>query len=197
MASGSSHDCATWWLGLAFGLLCWPVLGWIGSCTGALAFLIGGLLLSPDLDTISRPTRRWGPLQLLWWPYRSLFKHRSLFSHSPVLGTGGAPRLPRWLGIGIGMAAGTVGSSNSRGPVPMGPTAVEPASGPGAPDPGRPGSQRLVASDPGWGSDPQTSPAFASAEPAKPASIQTEATKAKRPASLIHVQHPAAVSAWN
>ena len=89
MASGSSHDCATWWLGLAFGLLCWPVVGWIGSCTGGLAFLIGGLLLSPDLDTISRPTRRWGPLQLLWWPYRSLLKHRSLFSHSPVLGTGG------------------------------------------------------------------------------------------------------------
>ena len=102
MASGSNHDCATWWLGLAFGLLCWPVLGWIGSCTGALAFLIGGLLLSPDLDTISRPTRRWGPLQLLWWPYRSLFKHRSLFSHSPVLGTGG--RLAYLAGLALALA---------------------------------------------------------------------------------------------
>ena len=75
----------------------------------------------------------------------------------------GAPRLPRWLGIGIGMAAGAVGSSNSRGPVPMGPTDLEPESGPGAPDPGRPGSQQLVASNPGWRSDPQTSPDFASA----------------------------------
>ena len=74
----------------------------------------------------------------------------------------GPPRLPRWLGIGRGMAASTLESSNSRGPAPMGPTGLEPASGPGAPDPGRPGSQHLVASDPGWGSDPQTAPVFAS-----------------------------------
>ena len=87
MASGSSHDRGTWVLALPFGLVCWPVLGWIGSVTGALAFLIGGLLLSPDLDTRSRPSRRWGPLQLLWWPYRQLLRHRSLLSHGPVLGT--------------------------------------------------------------------------------------------------------------
>ena len=62
----------------------------------------------------------------------------------------------------MGMAAGTLGSSNTRGPAPMGPTALEPASGLSAPDPGRPGSQQLVASDPGWGSDPQTPPVFAS-----------------------------------
>ena len=64
----------------------------------------------------------------------------------------GAPGLPRGLGIGIGMATGTVGSSNTRGPAPGGPTAVEPESGLSARDPGRPGSQHLVASDPGWGS---------------------------------------------
>jgi len=72
---------------LPFGLLCWPFLGWIGSATAALAFLVGGLLLSPDLDTHSRPTRRWGPLRLLWWPYRKLLRHRSLLSHGPFLGT--------------------------------------------------------------------------------------------------------------
>jgi uncharacterized metal-binding protein len=87
MASGSSHDRGTWWLALPFGLLCWPFLGWIGSASAALAFLVGGLLLSPDLDTRSRPTRRWGPLRLLWWPYRKLLRHRSLLSHGPVLGT--------------------------------------------------------------------------------------------------------------
>ncbi|PHX87586.1 MAG: hypothetical protein CK536_05240 [Synechococcus sp. Baikal-G1] len=68
-------------------MLCWPFLGWIGSATAALAFLVGGLLLSPDLDTHSRPTRRWGPLRLLWWPYRKLLRHRSLLSHGPFLGT--------------------------------------------------------------------------------------------------------------
>ena len=87
MASGSSHDRGTWLLALPFGLLCWPFLGWIGSASAALAFLVGGLLLSPDLDTRSRPTRRWGPLRLLWWPYRKLLRHRSLLSHGPVLGT--------------------------------------------------------------------------------------------------------------
>jgi uncharacterized metal-binding protein len=55
----------------------------------AAAFLIGGLWLSPDLDTRSRATRRWGPLRLLWWPYRRWLPHRSLLSHSPVLGTAG------------------------------------------------------------------------------------------------------------
>ena len=87
MASGSNHDRGTRWLALPFGLLCWPILGWIGSVTAALAFLIGGLLLSPDLDTHSLPTRRWGPLRLLWWPYRKLLRHRSLLSHGPFIGT--------------------------------------------------------------------------------------------------------------
>lgn len=55
----------------------------------SLSFLAGGLLLSPDLDTRSNATRRWGPLRLLWWPYRRLLSHRSLVSHTPLLGTAG------------------------------------------------------------------------------------------------------------
>ena len=89
MASGQQHDRATWLLALPFGLLWGPWLGLAGILTGALAFLIGGLWLSPDLDTRSNASRRWGPLQPLWWPYRSALSHRSLFSHSPVLGTAG------------------------------------------------------------------------------------------------------------
>jgi uncharacterized metal-binding protein len=57
----------------------------VAVATGA--FLLGGLWLSPDLDTHSNATRRWGPLRLLWWPYRRLLSHRSLLSHSPLLGT--------------------------------------------------------------------------------------------------------------
>ena len=89
MASGRAHDRATWLLALPFGLLWWPWLGPIGSSCAGLAFLVGGLWLSPDLDTRSNPTRRWGPLRLLWWPYRQLLSHRSLLSHSPLLGTAG------------------------------------------------------------------------------------------------------------
>ena len=97
MASGRSHDRATWLLALPFGLLCWPWLGLAGVGVGGLSFLLGGLLLSPDLDTRSNPTRRWGPLRLLWWPYRRGLAHRSLLSHSPLLGTAG--RLAYLLGM--------------------------------------------------------------------------------------------------
>jgi uncharacterized metal-binding protein len=87
MASGRHHDRATWLLALPFGGLWWPALGLGGLGVASLAFLLGGLLLSPDLDTRSNPSQRWGPLGLLWWPYRKLLRHRSLLSHSPLLGT--------------------------------------------------------------------------------------------------------------
>jgi len=89
MASGRAHDRATCLLALPFGLLWWPWLGALGVGCAGLGFLLGGLLLSPDLDTRSNPTRRWGALRLLWWPYRRLLRHRSLLSHSPVLGSAG------------------------------------------------------------------------------------------------------------
>jgi uncharacterized metal-binding protein len=87
MASGHQHDRATWALVLPFALLWWPWLGPSGAISGGLGFLIGGLLLSPDLDTHSNATRRWGILKLLWWPYRRVLSHRSLLSHSPLLGS--------------------------------------------------------------------------------------------------------------
>lgn len=89
MASGRSHDQATWLLALPYGVLWWPWLGVTGTAVASLSFLVGGLLLSPDLDTRSNATRRWGPLKLLWWPYRRFLSHRSLLSHSPLLGTAG------------------------------------------------------------------------------------------------------------
>ena len=89
MASGRAHDHAAWLLCLPFGALWWPWLGIAGLAVASVSFLLGGLLLSPDLDTRSNPTRRWGPLQVLWWPYRSLLSHRSLVSHTPLIGTAG------------------------------------------------------------------------------------------------------------
>ena len=89
LASGRSHDRATWVLALPFGALWWPWLGLNGSAVAAGCFLVGGLLLSPDLDTRSNATRRWGPLRALWWPYRRGLSHRSLLSHTPGIGTAG------------------------------------------------------------------------------------------------------------
>ncbi|MFS6826791.1 DUF2227 family putative metal-binding protein [Cyanobium sp. ATX-6F1] len=61
MASGREHDRLTLWLSLPFALLWWPALGPSGAATALVSFLVGGLWLSPDLDTPSNPTRRWGP----------------------------------------------------------------------------------------------------------------------------------------
>ena len=87
MASGRSHDSATLALALPLGLLVGLWQGPMLGVTAAAAFLLGGLWLSPDLDTCSRPSRRWGPLALLWWPYRRVVRHRGWLSHTPLLGT--------------------------------------------------------------------------------------------------------------
>ncbi|TGG85888.1 MAG: hypothetical protein ERJ67_04215 [Aphanocapsa feldmannii 277cV] len=85
MSSGHQHDRGTVILALGVGLgLTWwslPV-----ALTGGLAILIGGLWLSPDLDLVSRPLRRWGLLAPLWWPYRRCIPHRSPLSHGPLIG---------------------------------------------------------------------------------------------------------------
>jgi len=99
MANGRAHDRATWLLALPFGLLWGPWFGTATAVCAGLGFLLGGLLLSPDLDTRSNPTRRWGQLRLLWWPYRRCLSHRSLLSHSPLLGTAG--RLAYLAGLGV------------------------------------------------------------------------------------------------
>ena len=89
MAIGRDHDRATWVACIPFGLVLTPWLGLEAGLIGAGAFLVGGLWLSPDLDTLSRPLQRWGPLRWIWWPYRKLVPHRSLFSHGPLIGMAG------------------------------------------------------------------------------------------------------------
>tara|TARA_Y100001968_G_C19369201_1_gene724175 strand:+ start:100 stop:555 length:456 start_codon:yes stop_codon:yes gene_type:complete len=87
MSSGKEHDKSIKRLSIPIAVLISIIVNLkIGILFGA-AFLIGGLWLSPDLDTMSRPLKRWGLLQILWWPYRKTIKHRSFLSHSPLIGT--------------------------------------------------------------------------------------------------------------
>lgn len=51
------------------------------------AFLFGGLMFGPDLDTFSKQYARWSIFRGLWYPYRSIFKHRSRWSHGLIFGT--------------------------------------------------------------------------------------------------------------
>lgn len=50
------------------------------------AFLFGGLMFGPDLDTASTQYSRWRIFRFLWLPYRMFFKHRSRWSHGLTFG---------------------------------------------------------------------------------------------------------------
>lgn len=88
MPSGRTHDRITLWtLPLVAGLalfLTQQALFTLFVCAG---FLFGGLMLGPDLDTHSIHYKRWGWLRWIWLPYRSSMRHRSPWSHSPMIGT--------------------------------------------------------------------------------------------------------------
>lgn len=51
----------------------------------AAGVMFGGTLNSPDLDTPSTPYNHWGVFRFIWLPYQIIIKHRSPFSHWPVL----------------------------------------------------------------------------------------------------------------
>jgi len=87
LASGRRHDQSIWILSLPLGITVGLVLGIKAALIATASCWAGGLWLSPDLDTRSNALRRWGALGFLWWPYRRLIPHRSLWSHGPVLGT--------------------------------------------------------------------------------------------------------------
>ena len=101
MPSGRTHDRITLWT--------LPVVaGTSHIITGnshltlliAGSFLFSGLMFGPDLDIYSLQFLRWGWLRYLWLPYQKSIRHRSLFSHGPIIGT--ALRvlyLATWMGM--------------------------------------------------------------------------------------------------
>jgi uncharacterized metal-binding protein len=63
-------------------------------------FLFSGLVFGPDLDLYSFHYKRWGMLRWLWRPYQRAIKHRSIWSHGPIVGTiGRVVYLSLWLGL--------------------------------------------------------------------------------------------------
>jgi uncharacterized metal-binding protein len=87
MASGKNHDFSI--------LFTSPVVAIIGvshslevGIITAAAHLLGGLYLSPDLDLVSKPFKRWGLLRILWLPYQKLIPcHRHWLSHGVIVGS--------------------------------------------------------------------------------------------------------------
>jgi uncharacterized metal-binding protein len=102
MSSGYTHDRITLW-SLPLVVVITFRLTHSGGLTAvvSLGFLMGGWLLGPDLDIHSVQYKRWGWLRWIWLPYRGSVRHRSPWSHGPLIGT--AVRvlyLSLWLGLG-------------------------------------------------------------------------------------------------
>lgn len=110
MPSGRTHDRLTLWS--------LPVVAggsWLISRQSDLSlvlsgcYLFAGLMFGPDLDVRSRQSQRWGPLHWLWIPYRRCLRHRSWFSHGPLLGTAGRVcYLALWGGLVLVIVEGAI-----------------------------------------------------------------------------------------
>jgi len=88
MPSGRTHDRITLWsLPLVAGLTFERTQSSGMALLVSGGFLFGGLMFGPDLDVHSRQYRRWGLLRWIWLPYRRSMRHRSFWSHGPLVGT--------------------------------------------------------------------------------------------------------------
>ena len=88
MPSGATHDAITFLLSVPAGAMAYAATFSLPlSLAAAAAFVFGGIMFGPDLDTKSNQYSRWGPLRLIWFPYRTVFTHRSRWSHGLLIGT--------------------------------------------------------------------------------------------------------------
>ncbi|WP_310427242.1 metal-binding protein [Chamaesiphon sp. VAR_48_metabat_135_sub] len=101
MPSGRTHDRVTLWSlpliagGTLFTTARADLAFWVSG-----GFLFSGLIFGPDLDLYSFHYQRWGKLRWLWRPYQKAIKHRSIWSHGPIIGTvGRILYLSLWLGL--------------------------------------------------------------------------------------------------
>jgi uncharacterized metal-binding protein len=102
LPSGRTHDRVTLWsLPVIAGATIYltsraDLAFWVSG-----GFLFSGLIFGPDLDLYSYHYQRWGKLKLIWRPYQKAIKHRSIWSHGPIVGTiGRMVYLGAWLSLG-------------------------------------------------------------------------------------------------
>jgi uncharacterized metal-binding protein len=101
MPSGRTHDRVTLWSlpliagGTLFATARADLAFWVSG-----GFLFSGLIFGPDLDLYSFHYKRWGILRWMWRPYQKAIKHRSIWSHGPMIGTiGRILYLSLWIGL--------------------------------------------------------------------------------------------------
>jgi len=88
MPSGKTHDAITFFLVAPTFAATWKLTESLPlALIVTAAFLFGGLMFGPDLDTHSKQYTRWSIFCYLWYPYQAFFKHRSRWSHGLIFGT--------------------------------------------------------------------------------------------------------------
>ncbi len=87
MAQGSTHDAITLWTVPLITGGVWLLAGAECALVTGGSYLFSGLMFSGDLDLHSNQYKRWGVLRWIWLPYRRCFKHRSWWTHGPIVGT--------------------------------------------------------------------------------------------------------------
>ena len=88
MPSGKTHDAVTFLFVAPVFATTWKIAESLPiAAIVTVAFLFGGLMFGPDLDTMSKQYTRWSIFRFLWYPYQVFFKHRSRWSHGLIFGT--------------------------------------------------------------------------------------------------------------
>ncbi|WP_414530908.1 metal-binding protein [Nodularia chucula] len=88
MPSGGTHDRITLYtLPVIAGVTLWQTRSSNLTLLVASGFMFSGLMFGPDLDIYSRQFQRWGFLRCIWRPYQKQLRHRSVWSHGPIVGT--------------------------------------------------------------------------------------------------------------
>lgn len=87
MSSGVVHDRVTYIISPIVFIIGFMLYGWLCGVIVGLSVLFSGLMFSGDLDCHSNPYKRWGPIRVIWKPYRWMGSHRGIWSHGLILGT--------------------------------------------------------------------------------------------------------------
>lgn len=88
MPSGKTHDAVTFLLVAPTFAAAWIFTKSVPLASiVTVAFVFGGLMFGPDLDTMSKQYTRWSVFRFLWYPYQAFFAHRSRWSHGLIFGT--------------------------------------------------------------------------------------------------------------
>jgi uncharacterized metal-binding protein len=88
MPNSKTHDIASSFTTPIVGFIFYIIINDVKlTVLFILSFLFSSFMFNGDLDTISKPYLRWGVFRFIWWPYRKLFSHRSVFTHGVLIGT--------------------------------------------------------------------------------------------------------------